>query len=84
MQSIQVLGPGCAECWQMKTDVETVLARRGMAATVEHVTDIRRIIGMDVLLTPALVVDGQVCLVGPHRSIDQIEEILFSQCGNRP
>jgi len=68
----------------MKTDVETVLDRLGIAAKVEHITDIRRIIDMDVLLTPALVVDGQVCLVGPHRSIAHIEEILFSQCGNRP
>ena len=31
---------------------------------------------MDILLTPALVIDGQVCLVGRHRSIEQLEELL--------
>ncbi len=76
MQSIQVLGPGCPECRQLKADVETALRRLDVAATVEHVTEISRIIAMDVLLTPALVIDGQVCLVGRHRSIEQLEEIL--------
>ncbi len=76
MQSIQVLGPGCPECRQLKADVEMALRRHGITAAVEHVTDISRIIAMDVLLTPALVVDGQARLVGRHRSIEQLEEIL--------
>jgi small redox-active disulfide protein 2 len=83
MPSIQVLGPGCPECWQLKADVETALRRLDLNVTIEHVTDIGRIIDMDVLLTPALVIDGQVCLVGRHRSVEQIEGILLSQCGNR-
>ena len=76
MQTIQVLGPGCPECRQLKTDVETALRRLGIAAAVEHVTEIGRIMAMDVLLTPALVIDGRACLVGRHRSIEQLEEIL--------
>jgi small redox-active disulfide protein 2 len=76
MQSIQVLGPGCPDCRQLKADVETALQRLGIAAAVEHVTDIRRIIAMDVLLTPALVIGGQARLAGRHRSIEQLEEIL--------
>ena len=84
MTIIQVLGPGCPECRQLKADVETALRWLGVAAEVEHVTDIGRIIEMDVMLTPALVVDGRVCLVGRHRSVQQIEEILVSQCANRP
>ena len=76
MQSIQVLGPGCPECRQLTADVETALQRLGRRIAVDHVTDISRIIAMDVLLTPALVIDGQVCLVGPHESIEQLEEIL--------
>ncbi len=76
MPSIQVLGPGCPECRQLKTDVETALQRLSIEAAAEHLTDIRRIVAMDVLLTPALVIDGQTCLVGRHRSIEQLEEIL--------
>ncbi len=78
MTSIQVLGPGCPECRQLKADVETALQRLGIAAAVEHVMEISRIIAMDVLLTPALVIDGQARLVGRHRSIAQLEEILQS------
>ena len=76
MPSIQVLGPGCPECRQLKADVETALQRLGIAAAVELISEIRQIIAMDVLLTPALLIDGQVCLVGRHRSVAQIEEIL--------
>ncbi len=76
MPSIQVLGPGCPECRQLKTDVETALQGLGIAAAVEHVTEISRIIAMDALLTPALAIDGQVCLVGRHQSVEQLEEIL--------
>ncbi len=76
MPLIQVLGPGCPECRQLKADMETAVARMGIAAAIEHVTEISRIVAMDVLLTPALVIDGQVRLVGPHRSIEQLEEIL--------
>ena len=76
MQSIQVLGPGCPECRKLKADVQTALQRLGIAVEVEHVTEIDRIIAMDVLLTPALVIDGQTCLVGQHRSIEQLAEIL--------
>ena len=47
-KSIQVLGPGCPECRQLKADVETALQRLGIAADVEHVTEISRIIAMDV------------------------------------
>ena len=80
MNSIQVLGPGCPECRQLKADVETALQRLEIAATVEHVTEISRIIAMDVLLTPALVIDGQARLVGRHRSVEQLEEILQHCC----
>jgi hypothetical protein len=60
----------------LKADVESAVARLGIAAEIEHITEISQIIALDVLLTPALVIDGRVCLVGRHRSIEQLEEIL--------
>jgi small redox-active disulfide protein 2 len=80
MQLIQVLGPGCPECRQLKADVATALRRLGITAVVEHITSISEIIAMDVLLTPALMIDGQVSLVGRHQSIEQIEGILQRHC----
>ena len=76
MNAIQVLGPGCPECHQLKCDVEAALSRLGLSLPVEHVTDMLRIVAMDVLLTPALIIDGQVCLVGRHDSVEQLQAIL--------
>jgi small redox-active disulfide protein 2 len=80
MPSILVLGPGCPECRQLKRDAETALARLGIAARVEHVTEMGRILAMDVLMTPALVIDGQVRLVGRHESIEQVVQLLARYC----
>jgi small redox-active disulfide protein 2 len=61
---IKVLGPGCAKCQQTEKVVKEALAESGVSATVEKVTDIRKIAEYGVFGTPAVVVDGDVkCVV---------------------
>jgi small redox-active disulfide protein 2 len=61
---IKVLGPGCAKCQQTEKVVKEALAESGVSATVEKVTDIRKIAEYGVFGTPAVVVDGDVKCVG--------------------
>ena len=50
--------------------------RTGPRARVEKVTDIDAIMGYGVMLTPALVVDGEVKCVGKVPSLDEIKKLI--------
>ncbi|MDH7479321.1 MAG: thioredoxin family protein, partial [Syntrophomonadaceae bacterium] len=57
---IKVLGMGCARCDQLVRDVFNSLAELDVAADVEKVEDIQKIMSYKVLATPALVINGRV------------------------
>ena len=61
---IKVLGPGCAKCQKTEEVVKEAVAESGVSAEVEKVTDILKIAGYGVMMTPAVVVDGEVQSVG--------------------
>ena len=61
---IKILGPGCARCDLMTRKVMGALSEMGLAAGVEHVTDIRQIVQYRVMGSPALVINGRVVAVG--------------------
>jgi small redox-active disulfide protein 2 len=76
MKLIQVLGPGCPKCAKLKENVETAVKQAGIEATVEKVTDINQMMSFGVMLTPALVVNGEVKAVGKVLSPDEIQKLL--------
>ena len=61
---IEVLGTGCAKCKQLEKDVYNALAELDVAADVSKVQDISKIIAYKVMVTPALVIDGEVKVAG--------------------
>jgi small redox-active disulfide protein 2 len=61
---IKVLGPGCAKCQQAEKIVREAVADAGIDVDIEKVTDMMKIAGYGVMATPAVVVDGEVKLVG--------------------
>ena len=71
---IKVLGPGCAKCQQTEKVVKEALAESGANATVEKVTDIRKIAEYGVFGTPAVVVDGDVKCVGKVPSKQDVKK----------
>jgi len=76
MKLVQVLGPGCAKCEKLKKTAEEAVAQSGVEATVEKITDINVIVGFGVMTTPALVVDGEVKIVGKVPSVEEIKQLL--------
>ena len=76
MKLIQVLGPGCAKCTQLKANVQTAVDELGIEASVEKVDDINVIAGFGVMMTPALAIDGEVKVVGKLCSTEEIKELL--------
>ena len=76
MKLIQVLGTGCAKCTKLKENAEKAVNELGIEATVEKIEDINVIAGFGVMMTPALVIDGEVRLVGKLASPEEIEQLL--------
>lgn len=69
---IQILGTGCPKCKQLEANAREAIAKKGISAEIEKVTDIDQIMEMGVIMTPALVIDGEVKSVGKVLSPDQI------------
>ena len=70
---IKVLGPGCAKCQKTEEVVKEAVAESGVSADVEKVTDILKIAGYGVMMTPAVVVDGDVKSVGKIPSKEDVK-----------
>lgn len=70
---IKVLGPGCAKCEQTEKLVKEALQESGVEAKVEKVTGTMDIAKYGVFGTPAVVVDGEVKVVGKVPSKEDIK-----------
>ena len=77
MKKIQVLGPGCTKCKMLAHNTEQALLDLGLEYELEKVTDIDEIMNYGVMMTPALVVDGEVKFVGKVPSIADIKGIII-------
>jgi small redox-active disulfide protein 2 len=76
MKKLQILGTGCAKCKKLAEQTETAAKAAGIPYHIEKVTDLHDIMTFGVMMTPALVVDGQVKVVGKVPSVDEIKKML--------
>ncbi len=61
---IKVLGTGCAKCDKLFEVTKTALQRSGSEATLTKVDKIDDIMAYGVMMTPALVIGGEVKSTG--------------------
>lgn len=76
MKKIQILGTGCPKCQQLTRAAQAAADELGLEYELEKVTDINEIIAFGVMMTPALVVDGEVKVVGKVPSAAEIKALL--------
>ena len=76
MKKIQILGTGCPKCKALTQNAEAAAKEMGVECQIEKVTEINEIMKFGVMMTPALVVDGQVKVVGKVLSPEQIKVML--------
>jgi len=70
---IKVLGTGCAKCEQLYETTRSALEQAGMdPGQVVKVVDIDEILAHGVMMTPALVIDGEVKSTGKVPNAAQI------------
>jgi small redox-active disulfide protein 2 len=76
VMKIQILGTGCAKCKKLAENAETAARAMGVDYELEKVTDINEIMGFGVMMTPALVVDGEVKTMGKVPDPEAIKALL--------
>ena len=76
MKKIQVLGTGCPKCKKLAENAEAAAKALGIEYELVKVTDINEMMRFGVMMTPALVVDGEVKVVGKVPDVEQLKRML--------
>jgi small redox-active disulfide protein 2 len=78
MREIKVLGPGCAKCKKLAENVKVALDQIGSDMDFEYITDIQKIMDYGILMTPGLVLDGEVKSTGRVLNVKEITNLINS------
>ena len=76
IMKIQILGPGCAKCTKLAETAVAAAQELGVEYELEKISDINQIMGFGVMMTPGLVIDGEVKSVGKVPSLTEIKNML--------
>ena len=76
MTKIQILGTGCAKCEKLFENATAAAEGYDGGCEVEKVSDIEKIVDFGVMMTPALVIDGEVKAVGKVLPPEEILNML--------
>ena len=74
---IEILGTGCAKCVKTKEIVEKALQESGLQADVVKVEDYETILSYGVMITPGVVIDGEVMIAGKIPSVDNVKKWII-------
>jgi len=76
MKKLQVLGPGCSRCKKLAELTEEAAKSVGIDYEIEKITDIQKLAEIGILMTPTLMVDGEVKVAGKVPSLKELIKIL--------
>jgi small redox-active disulfide protein 2 len=75
---IKILGTGCAKCSQVEKTTKEVINELGIDAKVEELKDIKKIMEYNVLITPGIVINGEVVSSGHVPSKADIAKFIMN------
>lgn len=73
---IKILGMGCPKCKALEENARKAVEELGIEAKIEKITDIKEISKYKVMITPALVINGEVKASGKVLSSEEIKNFL--------
>jgi small redox-active disulfide protein 2 len=76
MKKIVVLGPGCPRCETLASATKRAADQLGIEYELEKLTDIKQFPKYGLMMTPGLVVDGELKVQGKVPSLDEIKSML--------
>lgn len=71
-----VIGPGCTKCKTLAQFTEQAVKELGVQAEINKVSDLKQIMALGVMMTPALAVNGTIKVVGKVPSVAEIKALL--------
>jgi len=76
MRKLQVLGPGCPRCETLVKLTRQAADELGLEYELEKIQDITRFAELGIMMTPGLIVDGQVKVHGKVPSVAELKRLL--------
>lgn len=76
VHEIEVLGTGCAKCATLYEAAQRAVSSAGVEARVTKVEKLDAILARGVMMTPALVIDGEVVASGRVLTAEEIARLL--------
>jgi len=74
-----VLGPGCPRCETLADRTKQAADQLGIDYELEKLTDIKQFASYGLMMTPGLVVDGELKVHGRLPSLEEIKELLAGE-----
>ena len=76
MVKIEVLGTKCAKCKRVEKNARDAVKELGLNIDVIKIDDFEEIIRRGIMMTPGLVIDGEIVALGRVPSVDEIKSML--------
>jgi small redox-active disulfide protein 2 len=76
MKKLIVLGPGCPRCDSLAKLTQQAADQIGIDYELEKLTDVKQFASYGVMMTPGLVVDGELKVQGRVPSFEEIKAML--------
>jgi small redox-active disulfide protein 2 len=79
---LTVFGTGCSKCNTLAQRTEQAAKELGVPYEVNKVTDLKQIMALGIMMTPALAVNGSVKVVGKVPSLPELKAMLEQAKGD--
>ncbi len=79
MKDIAILGTGCPKCHKLEQETRRAAAELSLDCEIRKVSAVADIMKFGVMMTPALVVDGQVKVAGKVPSLEEITRLIAGE-----
>lgn len=79
VRKIEVLGTGCAKCKRLEKNVREAVAELGADVEIVKIDDFDEIVKRGIMITPGLVLDGEIVAAGRVPGIEEIKGMITGE-----